>query len=200
MANIFTLDNLEDFSEKISIDELYEKKRQQDLNKLALFNKLLNRIHVKIKTVSRQKNDEQVCWFLVPETIIGVPRYDQAACIAYLIDKLQTNGFVVRYIHPNVLFISWIHFIPSYIRTEIKKKTGLLIDENGKKVDEQQNDNDRKVEITNPNELMLKQNTANNTQENSKQKREYTPINSYRPSGNLIYDDEVLDKISNKFL
>jgi hypothetical protein len=99
-----------------------------------------------------------------------------------------------------VLFISWIHFIPSYVRTEIKKKTGLLIDENGKKVEEQQNDNDRKVEITNPNELMLKQNTANNTQENSKQKREYTPIKSYRPSGTLIYDDEVLDKISNKFL
>jgi len=200
MANIFTLDNLEDFSEKISIVELYEKKRQHDLNKLALFNKLLNRIHVKIKTVSRQKNDEQVCWFLVPETIIGVPRYDQAACIAYLIDKLQSNGFVVRYIHPNVLFISWIHFIPSYVRTEIKKKTGLVIDENGKKIDEQQNDNDRKVEITNPNELMLKQNTSNNIQENTKQKREYTPIKSYRPSGALIYDDEVLDKISNKFL
>ena len=136
---------------------------------------------------------------MVPETIIGVPRYDQAACIAYLIDKLQTNGFVVRYIHPNVLFISWIHFIPSYVRTEIKKKTGVLIDENGKKIDEQQ-DNDRKVEITNPNEIMLKQNTANNSQENSKQKREYTPIKSYRPSGTLIYDDEVLDKISNKFL
>ena len=200
MANIFTLDNLEDFSEKISIDELYEKKRQQDLNKLALFNKLLNRIHVKIKTVSRQKIDNQVCWFLVPETIIGVPRYDQAACIAYLIDKLQTNGFVVRYIHPNVLFISWIHFIPSYVRTEIKKKTGIVIDENGKKIDEQQQDNERKIEITNPNEIMLKQNSANNIQENSKQKREYTPIKSYRPSGTLIYDDEVLDKISNKFV
>jgi hypothetical protein len=41
MSNIFTLDNLEDFSEKINIDELYEKKKIQDLNKLALFNKLL---------------------------------------------------------------------------------------------------------------------------------------------------------------
>jgi hypothetical protein len=199
MANIFTLENIEDFSEKISIDELYEKKRHQDLNKLALFNKLLNRIHVKIKTVSRQKKDEQICWFLVPETIIGVPRYDQAACIAYLIDKLQSNGFVVRYIHPNMLFISWIHFIPSYIRTEIKKKTGVAIDENGKKIEESPSENDNKLEITNPNELMLKQNT-NNNQDNSKQKREYTPIKSYRPSGNLIYDDDVLDKISNKFL
>jgi hypothetical protein len=39
MSSIFTIDNIEDFSEKINIDELYEKKRQQDLNKLALFNK-----------------------------------------------------------------------------------------------------------------------------------------------------------------
>ena len=36
MANIFTLENFTDFSEKISIDELYEKKRQTDLNKLEL--------------------------------------------------------------------------------------------------------------------------------------------------------------------
>ena len=57
MANIFTIDNIDNFSEKINLDELYEKKRQQDLNKLALFNKLLNRIHVKIKTISRQKID-----------------------------------------------------------------------------------------------------------------------------------------------
>ena len=59
MSSIFTIDNLEDFSEKINIDELYEKKRQQDLNKLALFNKILNRVHVRIRTVSRQKVDEQ---------------------------------------------------------------------------------------------------------------------------------------------
>ena len=54
MANIFTLENIDDFSEKLNIDELYEKKRNFDLSKLALFNKILNRIHVKIKTISRQ--------------------------------------------------------------------------------------------------------------------------------------------------
>ena len=103
MANIFTLENIEDFSEKLNIDDLYEKKRQYDLNKLALFNKILNRIHVRIKTTSRQKTDEQFCWFVVPEVIIGVPKYDQALCIAYLIDKLKVNQFNVRYIHPNTL-------------------------------------------------------------------------------------------------
>ena len=107
MANIFTLENINDFSEKINLDELYEKKKQYDLNKLELYNKLLNRIHVKIKTTSRQKIDEQFCWYVVPEIIIGVPKYDQGACIAYLLNKLKDNGFSVKYYHPNTLFICW---------------------------------------------------------------------------------------------
>ena len=129
MANIFNLDNSVDFSEKINIDDLYEKKRQTDVNKLELFKKILNRIHVRIKTTSRQKIDEQFCWFVVPEVIIGVPKYDQGSCIAYLIDKLRENGFNVKYIHPNTLFISWLHWVPSYVRTELKKKTGIVVDE-----------------------------------------------------------------------
>ena len=200
MANIFTLENIEDFSEKVNIDELYEKKRKQDLNKLDLFNKILNRIHVKIKTISRQKVDEQACWFLVPETMIGVPRYDQAGCIAYLISKLQTNGFNVRYIHPNLLFISWNHWVPSYVRTEIKKKTGITLNEYGKKIEENDDaDNDVKtIEPSNPNDYMLRE--QNMEQKGKPQKKEYTPIKSYKPSGNLIYDDELLNKIEDKFL
>ena len=34
MSNIFNLENFTDFSEKINIDELYEKKKQSDLQKL----------------------------------------------------------------------------------------------------------------------------------------------------------------------
>jgi hypothetical protein len=203
MANIFTLENIADFSEKLNIDELYEKKRQQDLNKLALFNKILNRIHVKIKTVSRQKVDEQFCWFIVPETIIGVPRYDQGACIAYIIDKLKTNGFVVRYIHPNMLFISWMHFVPSYVRSELKKKTGIAVDEFGKKIDENAEEVSMKS-ITNvptdPNEYLLNNKNLDQNQKGKPLKKEYTPINSYKPSGNLIYDDALLNKIEDKFM
>ena len=198
MANIFTLENFTEFSEKINIDELYEKKRKQDLNKLDLFNKILNRIHVKIKTVSRQKVDEQACWFLVPETIIGVPRYDQAGCIAYLISKLQTNGFNVRYIHPNLLFISWNHWVPSYVRTEIKKKTGITLNEYGKKVEEEEDPDVKTIEPSNPNDYMLRD--QNMEQKGKPLKKEYTPIKSYKPSGNLIYDDDLLNKIEDKFL
>jgi len=200
MSNIFTIDNIEDFSEKMNIDELYEKKRQQDLNKLALFNKLLNRVHVKIRTVSRQKVDEQFCWFLVPETILGVPKYDQGACIAYLMDKLKTSGFNVRYIHPNLLFISWSHWIPSYVRTEIKKKTGIKINEYGQRIEEEEDEDGQKT-ITNassdPNDFLLKQ---NDNQVGKPQQKQYTPIKSYKPSGNLVYDNDLLNKIEDKFI
>ena len=198
MSNIFTLENIEDFSEKLNIDELYEKKRQQDLNKLALFNKLLNRRHVTIKTVSRQKIDEQFCWYLVPEIIIGIPKFDQGACIAYLMDKLKTSGFNVRYIHPNLLFISWAHWVPSYVRNEIKKKTGIALNEYGQKVEE--GEDELKMISNNPsdpNDYLLKQNDA---QKDKQQKKEYTPIKSYKPSGNLLYDDDILNKIENKFV
>lgn len=196
MSNIFTLENIEDFSDKLNIDELYERKRQQDLNKLALFNKLLNRVHVKIKTVSRQKHDEQFCWFLVPETILGVPKYDQAACIAYLMDKLKTSGFNVRYVHPNVLFISWLHWVPSYVRSELKKKTGIQVNEYGQRIEEDGENENKEVE-DNPNNYMMNTNSSGPP---AKSKKEYTPIKSYKPSGNLVYDDDLLNKIEDKFM
>ena len=199
MANIFTLENISDFSEKLNIDELYEKKRQYDLNKLTLFNKILNRIHVRIKTTSRQKTDEHFCWFLVPEVIIGVPKYDQAACIAYLMDKLQENKFNVRYIHPNTLFISWIHWVPSYVRTELKKKTGIVINEFGEKIDESESqDNKTNYDNSNPNDYMF--NTKEQSTQGKQQKKNYTPINSYKPSGNLVYEEDLLNKIEDKFI
>ena len=195
MANIFTLENVSDFSEKINIDDLYERKRQYDLNKLELYNKILNRIHVRIKTTSRQKVDEQFCWFVVPEVIIGVPKYDQGSCIAYLIDKLRENGFNVKYIHPNTLFISWLHWVPSYVRTELKKKTGIIVDEYGNKVqDEEENDNNQKINhMFNMKETKVT--VKGNTQ---KEKKSFTPIQSYKPQGNLVYNDELLNILEEK--
>lgn len=185
MTNIFTLENFSDFSEKINIDELYEKKRQIDLNKLELFKKILNRIHVRIKTTSKQTVNDKFCWFVVPELIIGVPKYDQAGCIAYLMNALQENGFNVRYFHPNTLFICWDHWVPSYVRNEIKKKTGIVINEYGEKIEEEKTDEDEEFEQQ-PEISQIK---------NSKK---YTPINSYKPSGKLVYSEDLLNKIENK--
>ena len=184
MANIFTLENFSEFSEKISIDELYEKKRQVDIGKLELFKKILNRIHVRIKTTAKHSIHEKFCWFVVPEIIIGVPKYDQSGCIAYIINALQENGFNVKYFHPNTLFICWDHWVPSYVRNEIKHKTGIIINEYGEKILE----NNREDEKEQPQENI----------ELIKNSKKYTPINSYKPSGKLVYSEDLLNKIENK--
>ena len=49
----------------------------------------------------------------------------------YLIVSLKRDNFDVLYIHPNLLFISWQHYIPNYERANIKRKTGVSVDQYG---------------------------------------------------------------------
>jgi PhoPQ-activated pathogenicity-related protein len=104
-------------------------------------------------------------------------------------DTLQTNGFQVRYFHPNTIFISWNHWVPSYVRTEIKKKTGIVINEYGEKI---KDENDKEEE-----EVNLEEQGNSNVQQ-IKNSKKYTPINSYKPSGKLVYSEDLLNKIENK--
>lgn len=197
MANIFELENFENFSEKIDLDELYEKKRNQDLNKLVLFNKILNRIHVRIRATSNQRTNNTSCWYIIPEVIIGIPKYDQAGCIAYIINKLQDNKFNVKYIHPNLIFISWQHWVPSYVRSELKKKMGIVVNEFGERLNDSEGTNEKKSPAD-INAIMLGgggQRTNNSSTKEIKLEKNsrFTPIAAYKPSGNLIYDQDLLN-------
>ena len=193
MDTIFTFNESNELS-KINLDDLYEKKKQQNLNTLEVYNKILNRIHNKIKHTSKLNTNEQFCWYIIPEMIIGIPKYDHGACIAYLIDKLNDNGFIIRYTHPNLLFISWKHWVPSYVRNELKKKTGIIIDGYGNKINKNTEDNENN-ENNNYNNLIY-QNKKNISFENKN--NTYKSVNSYKPSGNLIYNKDLLKNIEDK--
>lgn len=198
-TNIFDLENFEDFSEKINMDELFEKKKQKDLEQLNLYNKVLNRVHVKIKTTSRQKKDEQHCWFVVPEVIMGVPRYDQGACIAYLVDKLETNGFSVKYIHPNVIFICWKYWVPSYVRDQLKKKAGIRVNEFGKPIkDDGDSSNDKDRNETMTLSLGKSGDTSGSSNSQAGTKKVFNSTKNYKPTGKLVYNDDLIDLLGNK--
>lgn len=189
----FLFVNDEETTGKINIDDLYEKNKQKDLKQVTIFNKLLARVHKRITLTSRTHKTDKHVWFTVPEYIFGEPIYDQGDCIAYLVVKLEENGFHVRYMHPNTLFVSWNNWVPSYVRNEIKKKTGKVIDEKGNIIqtdDENDDSNDPNSKIFND-----KQNSNNNNQKTQKQ---YTPVNQYKPTGNLIYKPEIFEKIEKK--
>jgi hypothetical protein len=173
--NLFNIDNeIDNFTEKIDIDELYERKRISDVQKLETFNKLLNRVHIRIKLTSKKTNDK-FCWFIVPEIILGISQFDHAGCIGFLMEKLKSNGFNVFYYHPNSLFITWEHWVPSYVRSELKKKTGLEVNEFGQKIETIE----QPLQITN----VMKED----------KRKKFTPIDSYKPKG--IYND-ILNKLS----
>jgi len=121
---------------RLNIEDLYETKKKIDLNRVEIYNKLLSKIHSKIKIASRQRIQNNFCSYLMPEILIGYPNYNFSECLNYIIDKLELDNFLCKYIHPNLLLISWNHWVPSYVREQIKKKTGVSIDSYGNEIKE----------------------------------------------------------------
>ena len=181
----------EPFNEKLNLDELYERSRETSQTKIKTYQKILARIHSRIKAISRQRNNNKFCMFVIPEFILGIPRYDIAECTNYVIEKLTENGFQVKYTYPNLLFISWQHYIPKYQRSEIKKKTGVAIDGFGNVV-RRKNKNNR--DDSNPNSLLLMDKNIK-TKDAKKKDSNFKSTSSYKPTGNLIYTTNLLEKI-----
>lgn len=207
---------------KINLDELYDKKKEKDLQKMQIFNRILNRIHEKIKTTSRQKLNNSFCWYVVPELMLGYVNYDRAMCISYVLAKLEENDFQVRYTHPNLIFISWGHYIPTYVRNEFKKKTGIAIDEHGNRKEVNADGTDGTDGgggirlITNSSSasssassnadnggnldhaLLNRNKVISGPNANVILKKEYKPITSYKPTGHLVYSNDFLKKIDER--
>ena len=195
----FLYSNEEASSGKVNIDELYDNKKQRDLKQLNIFKKILNRIHNRIRITGRNKRDDRHIWFNVPEYIFGEPLYEKGDCIAYLVTQLQDNGFHVRYIHPNTLFISWNHWVPSYVRSEFKKKTGKLMNEKGEVTDpkkEEVDEDDPNMGLMNPNGMAS--NTANGNNAKKEKDSRYISIDKYKPTGRFVYNQDLLEKIDKK--
>lgn len=187
---LYTSDS--DNVDNIDIDDLYNKKQKRDLRQVSIFNKILNRIHKRITVTGRNKVSEKHIWFTIPEYIFGEPIYDKADCIAYIVAKLEANKFHIRYVHPNTLFVSWSNWIPSYVRDEYRKKTGITVDEVGQVVSNKHDAIDDSIS-NDPNAQLL--NTGTN---NDKIQKQYTSVNQYRPTGNLVYNPDMFNSIEKK--
>lgn len=194
--SVFLFSNEEESVGKVNIDELYEKNKMRNLKQLSIFNKILNRIHTRIKVTGRNKHSDKHIWFTVPEYLFGEPVYDKGDCIAYLVHKLQDNGFLVKYLHPNTLFVCWSNWVPQYIRAEFKKKTGKIMNEKGEVTDPRKDYEDESQENDNINNGIF--NTNGNQPTNKKESKQYTPVDQYKPTGKFVYNPDVLEKIDER--
>lgn len=187
----FLYTNEDDNNNKIDIDELFEKRQKRDLRQLSIYNKILNRVQKRIKLTSRSRTNETHIWFNVPEFIFGEPIYNNGDCTGYLVAKLEEDGFHVRYIHPNTLFISWGKWIPSYVRDEIRKRTGTNVDEHGNIIEKRI----KEEEIVDDPNMGLFNDQNNNLQKETKQ---YNDTKDYKPTGKLVYSNDMLENIEKK--
>ena len=172
---------------RIDIDELYESKQKNDINRVNLYNKLVQRVHSKIRGASRQRNNNQFCHYIMPEILIGYPNYNFNECLLYVINVLENDGFLVKYIHPNLLLISWNHWIPSYVRDEYKKKTGKTIDKFGREIEEKSTDKYSNI--------LAKKEEDKKVRFDLKESKQKSINDKYVPSGKFIYSNELLDTI-----
>lgn len=209
---------------KVDLEELYESKKKTDLIRLSMYNKLLQRIHQKIKTTSRQRTNNQICFFIMPEIMIGFPKYDIAEAVHYIMSQLDNNGFRTKYIHPNMIIISWAHWVPSYVRKQLKKKTGIEVDEFGQEVVQEDEDDDFKVSFLKNKQSKSKSSNSSSSQSydskfiektsffkdkgktgkqakefkmSTKPKKDYVSISKFNPGNNLVYDEELLKNMKN---
>jgi hypothetical protein len=91
----------------ISIAELYELKNKKIAHRVNSFDVVLEKAHGRMRTSA--KNGGLNVFFEVPALIMGIPLYNFDDCIAYVVDSLRKNGFLVQLIetHKGVLYISW---------------------------------------------------------------------------------------------
>ena len=95
--------------------DLYDKRRSKDAGRLRAYNKILEQIYNRIRTISKLPNSQCYLIYTVPPFILGLPKLDLEDCIVYLMFQLRHAGYETRFTPPNMIYISWLHHEKSYI-------------------------------------------------------------------------------------
>lgn len=162
-------------TDRINIDDLFIQKQRNHVKQINTYNKIINKINEKIRFISRRSKNNSFLWYNIPQVIIGYTNYSMTDCIAFVVIKLEENGFSTQFIPPNTLFISWANFVPSYVRNEIKKRTGIIVDNQGNQISTPSSTTDNETS-QDPNNMLIPQSQNDNKKSTSKK---YNPIIPY---------------------
>lgn len=106
---------MDDKTPTLNPTELYDKRRTKDSGRLRAYNKILEQIYNRIRTISKLPNSPCYLLYTIPPFIFGLPKIDLEDCVVYLIYQLRHAEYEVRYTPPNMLYISWLHHEKSYL-------------------------------------------------------------------------------------
>lgn len=98
--------------------QLFEKRVARDTARLRAYEHVYKQIEVRIRSTAALTNNQNYVVYTVPPFILGLPAMDMQDCIVYIVHKLRTSGFLVRFTYPNLLYISWQHYEQEYMREQ----------------------------------------------------------------------------------
>jgi hypothetical protein len=107
--------------------ELYDKRRSKDAARLRAYNKILEQIYNRIRSLSKLPNAQCNLLYTVPPFILGLPKIDLEDCVVYLIYQLRHAGYEIRYTPPNMIYISWLHHEKSYLVDQSPIMQAMLV-------------------------------------------------------------------------
>lgn len=122
---------------QLNVNELYRKRQSRDAARLKAYNKILDIIHHRIRTISELPNSPCSLLYTIPPFIMGLPRIDLEDCVVYLVYQLRMAGFDTRYTYPNLLNINWSHHEKSYILEQSPIMQAMIESEEKKAQEEQ---------------------------------------------------------------
>jgi hypothetical protein len=103
---------------RLEASSLFVDQSRRDQIRCETYNTILAQVHNKIRATNRIPGNGQQLLYLVPEFIPGVPRFNMKECIIYLAYNLRASDFLVKYTHPNALYISWQEQGRNYVLNE----------------------------------------------------------------------------------
>jgi ElaB/YqjD/DUF883 family membrane-anchored ribosome-binding protein len=115
---------------QIDIQDLFQKKVSREEMRLQVYDKVLERVHKRIKLAASVDGGGTFTTFTLPEVMIGQPLFNASQCRSYVVTSLAKNGFRVKYTHPNFLMISWDH-----LRSQYEKATEVISREQQELID-----------------------------------------------------------------
>lgn len=89
----------------INIDNLYIGRLKKEQRRVMTYLNVYKKLVAKILQANSREETEVL--FPIPTFIIGTPLFDHQRCAAYIMVRLNRKGFIVKYTHPNVLYVCW---------------------------------------------------------------------------------------------
>ena len=139
------------------INKLHQIQDHRENKRNSFYQTILQKCYSRIDWVSRYHSFSTSCCYEIPEFVPGIPPHDMDLCIKYIYNSLLSNGFKVKYVSKNILYISWKKNELRNFKTQQKNK-----------------------------EINKKSNSEKRMNMNSI-KGLYRETSDYKPSGNFIY-------------